>query len=240
MAAEAVAMAIQQGDPDDLVFDIILTAGSNSMAIDKSCIAKIESNGASRVPSIGAVVQDLGFGRAPSFGRTGSNSSQRSTKWASALERLKSNSNIQHTEAYFSRLGAAEPMEGHGFLAKPLHPPFSLEADIALQNHPDAGVEGKIALFVLHPRRMHMGFIFDCAYRSEKGKVEILESERPSEIAIRMGDFADFGEFVAGNRCCVLREEVLGLACGPQLHLAASSSSLLFAGACMAAADLDR
>lgn len=172
------------------MFDIILTAGSNSMAIDKSRIEKNVSQSVSRVPSIGSVVHELGFGRVPSFKRagsferTGSNSSQRSSKWASAFERMKSNHNIAHTEAYFSRLGAAEPMQGHGFICKPLHPPSSLDADVTLQNHPNAGVEGKIALFLLHPRRMHMGFIFDCAYRSEKGKVAILKSELPVTMTV--------------------------------------------------------
>ena len=116
-AAEAAAMAIEDNDPEDLIFDLILTAGSNTMAIDKSNVKKDGEEGGSisRKPSVASVVQDLGFGRAPSFARrTSSNASQRSSKWASAFERLKSDPKIDRTQAFFSRLGQAVHMEGSG------------------------------------------------------------------------------------------------------------------------------
>jgi HEAT repeat protein len=177
-AAEAAAMAIEDDDPEDLIFDLILTAGKNTMAIDKSKVKKdCEDEGAiTRKPSVASVVQELGFGRAPSFGRRTSSSgsqrstgSQRSSKWAKAFERLQSDPKIERTEAFFSRLGQAVHMEGTGILMKPAHPPASLDAGMMPQNGADAkDLQGKIAIFVLHPRRMHMAMIYDCAYRCEQ------------------------------------------------------------------------
>jgi HEAT repeat protein len=171
-AAEAAAMAIEDNDPEDLIFDLILTAGSNTMAIDKSNVKKDGEEGGSisRKPSVASVVQDLGFGRAPSFARrTSSNGSQRSSKWASAFERLKSDPKIDRTQAFFSRLGQAVHMEGSGIFMAPAHPPASLDAGITPQHGGGAeDVQGRIAIFALHPRRMHMAMMYDCAYRSDQ------------------------------------------------------------------------
>jgi HEAT repeat protein len=172
VAAEAVAMSIEEGDPEDLAFDVILTAGSNSMAIE--AIEKVK--GLSRTSSIVSVVKELGFGRKPSFGRAPSFSradstdSQRSSskKWASAFERLKSNPDVKNADAYFSRLGAQLHMQGMGFLVRPANPPDALDADLQPVDKLHDDLQGKIAIFVLHPRRMTLAFIYDCAYRSQR------------------------------------------------------------------------
>ena len=136
--AEAVAEAIPDGDPDDLVFDLILTAGSNSMTIDKTFARQVPQHGEiSRSTSVASLVEHLGFGRSASIVRAASGASQRSSgsrKWLSAFERMKSNPNLERTEAHFSKLGQVLHMEGTGILVKPSHPPLSLDADLELQH----------------------------------------------------------------------------------------------------------
>ena len=152
---------------------MILTAGSNTMAIDKSFVRQ-ERGDMSRTSSIASVVQQLGFGRTPSlgrtpsFGRSGSTSSQRSSKWLSAFERMKSNPDIERTEAYFSRLGQPLHMEGSSILLRIAHPPMSLDADVLATNRSTDALQGKVAIFALHPKRMTMAAIYDCAYRAER------------------------------------------------------------------------
>jgi HEAT repeat protein len=154
---------------------MILTAGSNTMAIDKSFVRQ-ERGDMSRTSSIASVVQQLGFGRTPSlgrtpsFGRSGSTSSQRSSKWLSAFERMKSNPDIERTEAYFSRLGQPLHMEGSSILLRIAHPPMSLDADVLATNRSTDALQGKVAIFALHPKRMTMAAIYDCAYRAERQK----------------------------------------------------------------------
>jgi len=149
VSAEAVAMAIAKGDPDDLVFDVILTAGSNSLTIDKTFVNRhVESNKILRTSSASGGQMQLG--RTPSVGRT------------------RSSTKIDRIDAYFSRLGQATRMEGTGIVVKPVHPPKSLDADMEPQDYPEESLSGKIAVFVLHPRRMNLSTIYDCSFRSER------------------------------------------------------------------------
>ena len=175
-------MAIEDDDPDDLLFDVILTAGSNSMTIDKTFE---HTEGVSRAPSIESVVhaamnskqlhdetagglsRTTSLGRTASIGRVSSTGSRRA-RWTSAFERVKSNPKLERTEAYFSRLGTSTHTEGTCVLVKPAHPPASLDAHLDPQNDPNAVLEGKIAVFTLHPLRMKLAMIYDCAFRAEQ------------------------------------------------------------------------
>jgi len=157
---------MQGNQTDELLFDMILTAGSNSMAIDKS-FAHGEAN-VSRTPSMETVVH-AAVKKAHHETRTTSTGSQR-TNWASAFERVKSNPKLDRTDAYFSRLGQALHMEGTAVLVNPAHPPAALDAEILSQQNALSTFGGKIAVFALHPRRMNLAMIWDCAYRAERQK----------------------------------------------------------------------